>query len=78
MVYLAAPGDHDAQLGLNFNWDTEDYTGGRNFGHVAFQVADMYVKCERLMQHGVTINHPPRDGHMALVRSLDNISIELL
>ena len=78
LVYLAAPGDHDAQLELTFNWDTEDYTGGRNFGHVAFQVADIYATCERLMQHGVTINRPPRDGHMAFVRSPDNISIELL
>ncbi|RXZ36612.1 lactoylglutathione lyase [Oxalobacteraceae bacterium CAVE-383] len=78
LVYLAAPGDHDAQLELTFNWDPEEYAGGRNFGHVAYQVADIYATCERLMQHGVTINRPPRDGHMAFVRSPDNISIELL
>jgi lactoylglutathione lyase len=78
LVYLAAPGDHDAQLELTFNWDPEEYAGGRNFGHVAFRVDDIYVTCARLMQHGVTINRPPRDGHMAFVRSPDNISIELL
>ncbi|HEY4317975.1 MAG TPA: VOC family protein [Herbaspirillum sp.] len=78
LVYLAAPGDHDAQIELTFNWDPEEYAGGRNFGHVAYQVDDIYATCERLMQHGVTINRPPRDGHMAFVRSPDNISIELL
>jgi lactoylglutathione lyase len=78
LVYLAAPGDHDAQVELTFNWDPEEYAGGRNFGHLAFRVEDIYATCERLMQHGVTINRPPRDGHMAFVRSPDNISIELL
>jgi lactoylglutathione lyase len=78
LVYLAAPGDHDAQLELTFNWDPEEYAGDRNFGHVAFRVDDIYATCARLMQHGVTINRPPRDGHMAFVRSPDNISIELL
>jgi lactoylglutathione lyase len=78
LVYLAAPGDHDAQLELTFNWDPEEYAGGRNFGHLAYQVDDIYATCARLMQHGVTINRPPRDGHMAFVRSPDNISIELL
>jgi lactoylglutathione lyase len=78
LVYLAAPGDHDAQVELTFNWDPEEYAGGRNFGHLAYRVDDIYATCERLMQHGVTINRPPRDGHMAFVRSPDNISIELL
>lgn len=78
LVYLAAPGDHDAQLELTYNWDPETYTGGRNFGHVAYQVDDIYALCQRLMDHGVTINRPPRDGHMAFIRSPDNISIELL
>jgi lactoylglutathione lyase len=78
LVYLAAPGDHDAQIELTYNWDPEEYAGGRNFGHVAFAVDDIYAVCERLMKHGVTINRPPRDGHMAFVRSPDNISIELL
>lgn len=78
LVYLAAPGDHNAQLELTYNWDSEVYIGGRNFGHLAYQVADIYALCQRLMAHGVTINRPPRDGHMAFVRSPDNISIELL
>lgn len=78
LVYLAAPGDHDAQIELTYNWDPEVYTGGRNFGHVAYQVDDIYATCQRLMEHGVLINRPPRDGHMAFVRSPDNISIELL
>ncbi|HEY6612137.1 MAG TPA: VOC family protein [Pseudomonas sp.] len=78
LVYLAAPGDHQAQIELTWNWDPEQYTGGRNFGHVAYQVDDIYALCERLQAHGVTINRPPRDGFMAFVRSPDNISIELL
>ena len=78
LVYLAAPGDSDAQLELTYNWDPEVYTGGRNFGHVAYEVDDIYALCQRLQEHGVTINRPPRDGHMAFVRSPDNISVELL
>lgn len=78
LVYLAAPGDHDAQIELTYNWDPETYTGGRNFGHVAYEVKDIYATCERLMQQGILINRPPRDGRMAFVRSPDNISIELL
>lgn len=78
LVYLAAPGDHQAQLELTYNWDPEPYTGGRNFGHVAFEVDDIYATCQRLTDHGVTISRPPRDGWMAFVRSPDNISIELL
>jgi len=78
LVYLAAPGDEDAQIELTYNWDPETYTGGRNFGHVAYQVDDIYATCERLSQRGVTINRPPRDGKMAFVRSPDLISIELL
>lgn len=78
LVYLAAPGDHAAQIELTYNWDPEVYTGGRNFGHVAYAVEDIYATCQRLMDHGVVINRPPRDGHMAFVRSPDNISIELL
>ena len=78
LVFLAAPGDEQAQVELTYNWDTEDYKIGRAFGHVAYQVDDIYAACERLQQHGVTINRPPRDGRMAFVRSPDNISIELL
>jgi lactoylglutathione lyase len=78
LVFLAAPGDESAQVELTHNWDPEEYTGGRNFGHLAYQVDDIYAACQRLMDHGVTINRPPRDGHMAFVRSPDNISIELL
>ena len=78
LVYLAAPGDQEAQVELTYNWDPETYTGGRNFGHLAYEVTDIYAMCERLMQHGITINRPPRDGRMAFVRSPDNISIELL
>lgn len=78
LVYLAAPGDSDAQLELTYNWDPEIYSGGRNFGHVAYEVDDIYALCQRLQEHGVTINRPPRDGHMAFVRSPDNISVELL
>jgi lactoylglutathione lyase len=78
LVYLAAPGDEDAQIELTYNWDPESYTGGRNFGHVAYEVDDIYATCGLLMQRGVTINRPPRDGKMAFVRSPDLISIELL
>jgi lactoylglutathione lyase len=78
LVYLAAPGDHDAQIELTWNWDPEVYTGGRNFGHVAFAVDDIYATCQRLIDHGVTILRPPRDGRMAFVRSPDQISVELL
>ena len=78
LVYLAAAGDEDAQIELTHNWDPESYTGGRNFGHVAYQVDDIYATCRALMQRGVTINRPPRDGKMAFVRSPDLISIELL
>ncbi len=78
LVFLAAPGDEDAQVELTYNWDPEDYDEGRNFGHLAYAVDDIYVICQRLIDAGVTINRPPRDGHMAFVRSPDNISIELL
>lgn len=78
LVFLAAPGDEDAQVELTHNWDPEDYTGGRNFGHLAYAVENIYETCQRLADGGVTINRPPRDGHMAFVRSPDNISIELL
>ena len=78
LVFLAAAGDGQAQVELTHNWDPETYTGGRNFGHLAYAVDDIYATCRRLMEHGVTINRPPRDGRMAFVRSPDNISIELL
>ena len=78
LVFLAAPGDEDAQVELTHNWDPEEYGEGRNFGHLAYEVDDIYAVCQRLMDGGVTINRPPRDGHMAFVRSPDNISIELL
>jgi lactoylglutathione lyase len=78
LVFLAAPGDEDAQIELTHNWDPEELTGGRNFGHLAYRVPDIYATCQRLMDGGVTINRPPRDGHMAFVRSPDRISIELL
>ncbi len=78
LVFLAAPGDESAQIELTYNWDPETYTGGRNFGHVAYAVEDIYTTCQRLMDGGVTINRPPRDGRMAFVRSPDGISIELL
>ena len=78
LVFLSAPGDESAQVELTHNWDPEDYSGGRNFGHLAYAVDDIYATCERLRAHGVTINRPPRDGRMAFVRSPDNISIELL
>jgi lactoylglutathione lyase len=78
LIFLAPPGQPDAQLELTFNWDPEEYTGGRNFGHLAYQVDDIYKTCAHLMEMGVTINRPPRDGRMAFVRSPDNISVELL
>jgi lactoylglutathione lyase len=78
LVFLAAPGDDSAQVELTYNWDPERYAGGRNFGHLAYEVEDIYATCTRLMQHGVTISRPPRDGRMAFVRSPDQISIELL
>ena len=78
LIFLAAPGDESAQIELTHNWDPESYAGGRNFRHVAYAVDDIYVTCKRLADHGVTINRPPRDGHMAFVRSPENISIELL
>lgn len=78
LVFLAAPGDDDAQVELTYNWDREEYGSGRAFGHLAYEVDDVYESCRRLMQHGVMINRPPRDGRMAFVRSPDNISIELL
>ncbi|MDE2137146.1 MAG: VOC family protein [Gammaproteobacteria bacterium] len=78
LVFLAAAGDESAQVELTHNWDPEAYGGGRNFGHLAYAVDDIYATCERLRAHGVTINRPPRDGRMAFVRSPDNISIELL
>jgi lactoylglutathione lyase len=78
LVFLAAPGDDDAQVELTYNWDREQYGIGRAFGHLAYEVDDVYESCRRLMEHGITINRPPRDGRMAFVRSPDNISIELL
>jgi lactoylglutathione lyase len=78
LVFLAAPGDESAQVELTWNWDPEEYGSARNFGHLAYQVDDIYATCQRLMDGGVVINRPPRDGHMAFVRSPDNISIELL
>lgn len=78
LYYLAAPSDEDAQLELTYNWDPEVYGEGRNFGHIAYEVDNIYDTCEQLMQKGVTINRPPRDGYMAFIRSPDNISIELL
>ena len=78
LIFLTAPGDEDAQVELTHNWDPEEYDEGRNFGHLAYQVDDIYASCQRLMDAGVTINRPPRDGRMAFVRSPDNISIELL
>jgi len=83
LIFLAAPGDSSAQVELTYNWPdanghTETYSGGRNFGHLAYAVDDIYSACKRLQEHGVTINRPPRDGNMAFVRSPDNISVELL
>lgn len=78
LIFLAAPGDEEALIELTHNWDPEEYGEGRNFGHLAYQVDDIYEVCQKLMDAGVTINRPPRDGRMAFVRSPDNISIELL
>ena len=78
LVFLAAPGDEEAAVELTYNWDPEAYGSGRNFGHLAYEVDDIYETCQRLMDAGVTINRPPREGRMAFVRSPDNISIELL
>ena len=78
LIFLAAPGDEEAQIELTHNWDESGYGEGRNFGHIAYAVDDVYETCRRLMESGVTINRPPRDGRMAFVRSPDNISIELL
>lgn len=83
LVFLAAPGDEEAQVELTYNWpsadsEPENYTGGRNFGHLAYRVENIYETCQRLMDAGVPINRPPRDGHMAFVRSPDGISVELL
>lgn len=78
LVFLAAPGDSSAQVELTWNWDPEPYAAGRNFGHLAYAVDDIYAACQRLADHGVTILRPPRDGRMAFVRSPDGISIELL
>ena len=78
LVFLAAPGDDNAQVELTFNWDPEVYTGGRNFGHLAYRTEDIYGLCKHLQDMGVTINRPPRDGHMAFVRSPDGISVELI
>ena len=78
LVFLAAPGDDEAQVELTWNWDPEQYTMGRAFGHLAYEVDDIHALCARLLAAGVTINRPPRDGHMAFVRSPDNVSIELL
>ncbi|MES2498585.1 MAG: VOC family protein [Pseudomonadota bacterium] len=78
LIFLAAPGDESAQVELTHNWDEAGYGEGRNFGHLAYRVENIYESCQRLMDGGVTINRPPRDGHMAFVRSPDNISVELL
>ena len=78
LIFLAAKGGEDAQVELTWNWDPEDYGEARNFGHLAYEVDDIYALCQQLLDAGVTINRPPRDGHMAFVRSPDNISIELL
>jgi len=78
LIFLRAPGDEGSEVELTYNWDPEDYAGGRNFGHLAYRVDNIYALCQHLMDMGVTINRPPRDGHMAFVRSPDKISIELL
>ena len=78
LVFLAAPGDSDAQVELTHNWDPEPLSGGRNFGHLAYSVENIYATCQRLMDGGVVINRPPRDGYMAFVQSPDNVSIEIL
>jgi len=78
LIFLAAPGDEEAQVELTYNWDEKGYGEGRNFGHLAYRVENVYETCQRLMDAGYTINRPPRDGHMAFVRTPDNISVELL
>ena len=78
LIFLGAAGNPESQVELTYNWDAEEYSGGRNFGHLAYEVEDIYAACQRLMDHGVTLNRPPRDGRMAFVRSPDGISIELL
>jgi lactoylglutathione lyase len=78
LVFLAPPGQEESPIELTYNWDPEVYTGGRNFGHLAYEVEDIYAFCEKMMKAGVTINRPPRDGHMAFVRSPDNISLEII
>jgi lactoylglutathione lyase len=78
LVFMAPPGQEECPVELTYNWDPETYTGGRNFGHLAYEVDDIYAFCEHAMKAGVTINRPPRDGHMAFIRSPDNISVEIL
>jgi len=78
LIFLAAPGQHDTPVELTYNWDPEVYTGGRNFGHLAYEVDNIYAFCEKMQQMGIVVNRPPRDGRMAFVRSPDNISIEIL
>lgn len=78
LIFLNAPGDESAQVELTYNWDPEEYTGGRNFGHLAYRVDDIYALCQHMMDMGYTIHRPPRDGHMAFVKSPDGISVELL
>ncbi|KAA3623601.1 MAG: lactoylglutathione lyase [Proteobacteria bacterium] len=78
LIFLGAEENPESQVELTYNWDPQTYSGGRNFGHLAYEVDDIYALCQRLMDHGVTINRPPRDGHMAFIRSPDDISIELL
>jgi lactoylglutathione lyase len=78
LIFLAAPGDEEAQLELTYNWDSEEYDEGRNFGHLAYRVDDIYAACQKLMDGGIVINRPPHDGRMAFIRSPDNISVELL
>jgi lactoylglutathione lyase len=78
LIFLAAPGQHETPVELTYNWDPEVYTGGRNFGHLAYEVDDIYAFCEKMQKMGITVNRPPRDGRMAFVRSPDNISIEIL
>ena len=78
LIFLAAPGQHDTPVELTYNWDPEVYTGGRNFGHLAYEVDDIYAFCDKVQKMGITVNRPPRDGNMAFIRSPDNISIEIL
>lgn len=78
LIFLAPPGQPDCPVELTYNWDPEEYTGGRNFGHLAYEVDDIYAFCEKMQKLGITVNRPPRDGHMAFIRSPDNISLEIL